>query len=140
MEFFVHLRDPGFPDSPWPGERRLGPFLTSEEAANQAVSDLAGGYLADDEIVGIYAADESEKRTDDLNKGKAVYVASRLRARAATARKRAAASRATAHQETEEALKAMLPDGLTWKDLQALATDIRHKRMTAAREEADAGS
>lgn len=57
-EFFVHYYDPGFPNPPWPMQRRIGPFLTHEEAFNQAVSDAAHGMgLA----LGIWSTEDSKK-------------------------------------------------------------------------------
>jgi hypothetical protein len=40
-QFYIHVDDPSFPDAPWPGVRRLGPYLTLEEAQAQATSDAA---------------------------------------------------------------------------------------------------
>jgi hypothetical protein len=61
VAFYIHIEDPGFPEAPWPGERRLGPFVTEEEALNQAVSDAALGFgLA----VGVYSEAESERRRE----------------------------------------------------------------------------
>lgn len=41
--FWIHYADPGFPDPPWPGVRRVGPFNNVEEAKAQAASDAATG-------------------------------------------------------------------------------------------------
>lgn len=54
---FIHLDDPGFPDEPWPGQRRLGPFNTPEEALAQAVHDAAMGQGV---ASGIYPEEHSE--------------------------------------------------------------------------------
>ena len=41
--FYIHITDPGYPDPPYPGERRFGPYITKEEALNQAASDASVG-------------------------------------------------------------------------------------------------
>lgn len=66
---YIHLDDPGFPDRPWAGGRRLGPFhaceesgLSAEEVAlGQAVSDYAGGAYVP---LGIFD-DENSRMLDD---------------------------------------------------------------------------
>lgn len=76
MPFYVHVEDPGFPEPPWPGERRLGPFPTAAEALEQAVSDAAlGSVLA----VGVYSEEESERRrvTSHIDAGMGLSAASR---------------------------------------------------------------
>lgn len=41
--YWIHIADPAYGDAPWPGYRRLGPFLTKDEAVAQAVNDAAVG-------------------------------------------------------------------------------------------------
>ena len=54
--YYIHYADPGFPDPPWPGERRLGPFPTLAEAQAQAVSNSASGY---GDALGIWSDENS---------------------------------------------------------------------------------
>lgn len=55
--FYIHIADPGFPDPPWPGFRRLGPFLTQAEALAQAAGDAAQGMGV---ATAIYTGTDSE--------------------------------------------------------------------------------
>lgn len=59
MPFYIHIADPSFPEPPWPGERRLGPFPTSDEALEQAISDAAIGAAV---AIGVFSEAESERR------------------------------------------------------------------------------
>lgn len=131
--FFIHISDPGFPDPPFPHERRLGPYNTMEEAAAQAVSDTALGFGTP---LGVYAEVESEKRAEGIHepdtgtfrattKGKAAYSRSQIEKRAETMRNRIQAQAVATAQEAEEALRAILPEGVTYDDLMKLATAER---------------
>jgi hypothetical protein len=139
--FFIHLDDPGFPDPPWPGQRRLGPYETAEEAYEQAVSDAASGAgLA----VGIYDEETSlllarmpdipieeyldmhpsAKRQVDLpaapKKGiKAVYSRSRIATSAAAEANRRHKERVAQQQGNVDLLllQKLLPEGVDAKDL-----------------------
>lgn len=111
MRFFVHLADPSFPEAPWPNTRRLGPFDTLAEAQAQAAADLAGGHLAEDELVGIYSEDDSHalsvaataEVTDHSSDGRLQATIDQIRAGQAEERRRVAAEAATR--------AAGLPDG-----------------------------
>lgn len=61
MPFYIHIDDPGFPDPPWPGQRRFGPYNTVEEALAQAAADAAQGMGV---AVGIYDEENSDLLAD----------------------------------------------------------------------------
>lgn len=140
-KFFVHLTDPGFPEPPWPGERRLGPFDTPEEAEAQAVSDIA--YGGGEGIVGVYSESESERRREashpeDVGSalaadrearpvsrgGKAHRSRSQLQPRAETARRRLEAERARQIEEDTRAFQETLPKGVSIDDLLELVKQV----------------
>lgn len=142
--FFIHYEDPGFPEQPFPNERRLGPFLTQEEAVAQAVSDAALGIGVP---LGIYPEAESEKRREGSwneeeqrwepgRAGKAAYSRGQVEKRAVTMQRRLHAAAVAAQQEQAEALKAILPEGVTMSDLSQLATALRADRAEQAAREA----
>lgn len=119
-KFFIHLDDPGFPDPPWPFQRRLGPYDTHEEAVRQAVSDLAGGHSVG---ATVYSHEESEKLRDGA-RAKAHASPAELNRLAKAERKRrdrlAELERLKAAElrdEHDALLREMLPDGV---DLDAL--------------------
>lgn len=116
MGWFIHLDDPGFQDNPFPGQRRLGPFDTAEEAVAQAVSDAAVGMGV---AAGVYGEDESAAQ-ETGGKGKAHMARSELRRRGEVeARRRAkiAAHFMLSEQERDRALDALLPEGIRAADL-----------------------
>lgn len=147
--FYIHFADPGFPDPPWPGERRLGPFPTPEEAHEQAASDVAHGHVTEDALAGVFSAEESEKRrvvlrtrweehlrdnpADDLydapvafdpcahRAGRAHVPPSRIVKRAQTVRKRLLSLRAMGIEDQRLTLEAMLPEGVTYGEMMEVA-------------------
>jgi len=143
-EYFIHVRDPGFPDPPWPGERRLGPFLTLEEAEAQATSDLAHSYITGDGMTGIYTNAESDARAEGLRQawdearaqgssdpyappppfdpatvdaGTPSATATELEQGAVTARRKLLATHARSVSDQRESLQALLPDGVDAEEL-----------------------
>lgn len=126
MDWYIHVADPGFPEPPWPGERRLGPYLTDTEAIEQAVSDSGYGMGV---IVGVYSAEESEKRRGDetpaaragamsaaiagnpitADGGKARYTRSQIEKRGKTLQRKLQAERARSMKADQDALEASLP-------------------------------
>lgn len=69
--FFIHIADATFSDPPCPGERRLGPFLTVEEAQAQAANDVAHGHVAPDALLGVYSDAESRARAEAMDRAHA---------------------------------------------------------------------
>lgn len=137
MGFFIHIADPGFPEPPWVNERRLGPYDTDEEAANQAVHDLATGFLAEDNFLGVFDDENSELRDQRPAKAKAAIIPSKLKPRAATIRRKAHAQRLRDLQDQQTALEELLPEGVTIADLLAHAKVLRATAQTRAEEDAD---
>lgn len=66
--WFIHLADPTYQqaDSDFPFGRRLGPFLTEREARAQAVSDLAGGQVRQEDMLGVFSESASETHRSGL--------------------------------------------------------------------------
>ena len=136
MPYYIHITDPGFPDHPWPGERRFGPYAELDDAIAQAVSDAAIGMGT---ALGIYEySDEQETEiealmitTDQITQikrpGKTVYTQAQIEDEANTIRKEMQAKALADHQQREEMMKVILPEGITWKDMQALATSLREE-------------
>lgn len=109
--FFVHLADPGFPDHPFPGERRSGPYLTEAEALEQAVWDACGNSAV---VVGVYHEAESEKRAHSTARsvGKAVHTGGQVHRKAEALSKRLQKEAADARQADYDALAQILPPGM----------------------------
>jgi hypothetical protein len=63
-QYYIHIEDPGFPEEPWPGQRRMGPYLTQEEAVEQAASDISTG--AGGGVVGIFTTSASDEMRDQV--------------------------------------------------------------------------
>lgn len=147
--FYIHVVDPGFPDPPWPGERRLGPFLTAEEAEAQAVNDVAHGHIADESLVGVYSESESLKRKDVLRArwethradatsddayepapafdpsahrgGKSHVAKGVIVKKAASARRKLLANHALGIEDQRLALERLLPPGVSIDEMMAAA-------------------
>lgn len=111
MAFFVHYTDPGFPEHPWPNERRLGPYPTADEALAQAVEDAAGGYAV---AVGVYDEAESEKRMHSTARsvGKATHTSSVVRRKGETRARAILEEGRKTRQADVDAFAAILPPGL----------------------------
>lgn len=131
--FFVHLEDPGFPDHPWPGIRRLGPFLTSDEAAAQAISDAASGHGI---ALGVYSEAESEKRYGGGRDGKATLTRAQIAKRAETVARAARDETAARLRDDVSAIEATLPPGVGWVELKEAAETMR-ARVDRFTEETD---
>ena len=56
--WYIHLHDPQFFDDPWPGQRRIGPFNSEEEATEQAANDLARGM--GEGTIGVFTGQASD--------------------------------------------------------------------------------
>lgn len=110
MDYFIHIADPGFPEPPWPGERRLGPF-SLEAAVEQAVSDAAQGISL---AVGIYSEEESTKRasTTARSVGRAEVRRSQIKAKSDVLAKKMYDDRIAQVYSDVEAMKASLPPGM----------------------------
>lgn len=112
------MADPGFPHPPWPGVRRLGPFLTPEEALSQAVSDAAGGHGV---ALGVYDDAASETlRENPKAKVAALFPPSEIKRRGtAEARRRVklAQTEALDQIDRDALLEKILPEGVTVADL-----------------------
>lgn len=117
MSYYIHIADPGFPDPPWPGRRRLGPYLTQGEAEDQAIDDLSRGIIREDEFMGIYEEDASEQMASGVKKLKAAVVASRVLPKADTRRRRYLARVAKEQEDNRAAFQALLPKGVRVEDL-----------------------
>lgn len=142
--YFIHIADPGFPDPPWPGERRLGPFPTAEEATDQAINDMAHGHITQESLTGVFSESESLKRKDVLRArweahrevlatadpyepptfaahehrgGKSHIAPSAVARRAATARKKLLAHQALGIEDQRLTLERMLPEGVSINDM-----------------------
>lgn len=116
MDYFIHITDPGFPDRPWPGERRFGPY-TLEAAQEQAVSDAAQGIAL---AVGIFSAEESEKRIHDLSEGKAEIPRSQIKAKGEELSKKLHETRISSLRADVDALRATLPPGMGIEEVAAI--------------------
>jgi hypothetical protein len=112
--FFIHLEDPGFPEHPWPGQRRLGPYPTSEEAVEQAVSDASLGHGV---ALGVYAEPESEKRLSGRKDGRAIVARAEIRKRGESKAKQAKEQEADMYENWRKDIEAMLPAGVGWEDM-----------------------
>lgn len=141
--FFIHLADPGFPNPPFPGARRLGPYNTVEEALAQAVADAAQGAGV---ALGIYDEEASEThdalpkmKTDSkgapvldaagyqvelkIKPAGAIYTQSEIRRRGeaeAKRRKKLEANEALGQNERDAALQAILGDAVKVEELRDL--------------------
>jgi hypothetical protein len=160
--FFIHVADPGFPEGPWPSVRRFGPFLTAEEASNQAVHDLSTGFLTEEAFLGVFDDENSQMKSfeadDELvaahtqhgefdadgmlkalaardKKAKAAVVPSKLKPRAAAMRRKAHAQRLKDLQEQNDALEALLPEGVSMGDLMGAAKQLRATAASRAKED-----
>jgi len=135
-EYFIHYADPGFPEDPWPGERRSGPY-SKDAALEQAINDVATGYGVP---VGIYSDDESLKRISSTarSKGKAEFTASTLKQKGeAESRRRKALADKERADETKM-LAEILPTGMGMDEAIVLLTEHSDKvksAMAAALEE-----
>jgi hypothetical protein len=117
VPFYIHLLDPGFPDAPWPGARRLGPYNTAEEAEEQAIDDVARGM---GEVLGVFDAEASEAMATGGKKAAAVPP-SRIKTKAMTRRKKYLAEQARVADEQRANVEAILPEGVTFQDLMDIA-------------------
>jgi len=105
------MADPSFIDPPFPGERRLGPFLTAAEAQNQAASDLAYGLMTPEAFLGVFSTSESELRRDDNTAGTVEVPNDTILAQADSEKEAAAAVVAQAITDTHAMVATMLPEG-----------------------------
>lgn len=121
--FFIHLDDPGFPEHPWPGQRRLGPYPTSAEALEQAVSDASLGLGV---AAGIYEQAESEKRLAG-KRGKATVTRARIQARGETIARRRQEEQAAEVEQTKRDIEAMLPAGVGWEEVVLAARAMQER-------------
>lgn len=126
MTYFIHLEDPGFPDEPWPGVRRLGPYPTSEEAFEQAVSDAAYGMGT---ALGVYAEAESERRYTGGREGKATHTRAAIAKRAQTLAKQRQKEAADTARQVARDIEATLPPGVGWEDL-VEAARVQRERVS----------
>jgi hypothetical protein len=124
MNYYIHLEDPGFPDHPWPGVRRLGPFLTLEEATEQAISDAALGHGV---ALGVYSEEESEKRYSGGKEGKAAFARAGIRSAGEALAKKNQKAAIEVFEENKRAVEAMLPAGVGWEELMELARAQRDR-------------
>ena len=120
--FYIHIKDPGYPDPPYPGERRLGPYLTKEEAIDQAISDATVGMGV---AVGIFSDEESKKREDDVSKGEPIYTSDQIYEDSKERLTKIQAQEAANLQITEDILRSQLPEGVTWTEMQEAAKGLR---------------
>jgi len=103
-KFYVHIKDPGFPDPPWPGERRLGPFLTVEEAHSQAVSDVAQGHISEENLIGVFDDSASAARDEHPDHAIAAVSADKIMQAAVPVRHAAAEAHARMIDDQRAAL------------------------------------
>lgn len=122
MPFYIHIPDPGFPEPPWPGERRLGPFNTAEEAEAQAIDDVARGM---GEVLGVFDEEASEAMASSSKRRAAAVVPSRINKKAETRRNRYLSEQAKVADEQRANVEALLPAGVTFDDLMAIAREGR---------------
>jgi hypothetical protein len=115
--FYIHMLDPGYPDEPWPGERRLGPYLTLDEASEQAAHDLATGYLSEKNFVGIYDEAGSVERLDPGAKVKSLHSAKKVATRSAEVRSALLLPAARSLDAQRAALDQLLPEGVSADDM-----------------------
>jgi len=132
--FYIHIADPGFPEPPWPGERRLGPYNTREEAEAQAVSDAAGGYAV---ALGIYEEGESHKRAVQANRGKAVVTRAKIKSKGETEAKRRHKERQKNLDSDVRALAEMLPTGMGMEEAALLLQGDQQTVIDALQKAAD---
>lgn len=111
--FFIHIADPTFFEAPWPGERRSGPYPTVGEAVAQAASDVASGAYSLDGFVGVF--DDKASLRHDEKKGSAAskVPVARVEAAAAEIVLEQASDRARTLADAWEALRQVLPAGMT---------------------------
>jgi hypothetical protein len=108
VRYYVHVEDPGFPEEPWPGERRLGPYDDEDAAYEQAVDEAAYGGAV---VLGVYEEDASEQSRDGARK-RAVKTHAQIERRAETVRRYEARRRAEALSADRDALEAQHSMGL----------------------------
>lgn len=111
--WYIHIPDPTYSGGEFPFGRRLGPYLTEEEAVSQAVSDVAAGFGA---VLGVYSEAESEKMRDG-SPGKAALSAVEIDALADQERARRDEERKARKALSEPDVSAM------WDALDAQITD-----------------
>jgi hypothetical protein len=139
--YYIHVADTTFgvadPGSgeqvAWPGVRRLGPYLSVDEAVAQAAHDLATGYLSRENLVGIYddaTSSAYEDKPPTARAGAAAVVPSKVHARAETLRRHYYAQQVAAAEDQRGIVERLLPEGVGYDDLMALADQ---QRAVAAR-------
>jgi hypothetical protein len=116
VAYFIHLADPSFPEGPWPGERRLGPFNSQKEAAAQAANDIAIGM--GESIIGVYSEAESDKRdeamrSEDAPQAKLAVTREKLDSAAAKIREQNNREVARVIEEQRQLLEQVLPEGVS---------------------------
>jgi len=115
-EYFIHYADPGFAEPPWPGQRRQGPYLTVDEAFNQAVSDGAGGQA---EALGIFTSSQSDELANnpdaDVTPEK---TAEEISTAAHTLREELVVESAHVADSDRQAIEDLLPSGVKLEDLE----------------------
>lgn len=114
--FYIHLADASFDGPPWPGERRLGPYLTVEEAQNQAASDVAHNLVPAAALVGVFTSAESQLRAEDAGQGTPTVEPAAITGQAATQRLDILSPLAKGIEDQRATLQAQLPDGVTVDD------------------------
>jgi hypothetical protein len=132
--YYIHYADPGFPDPPWPGQRRSGAFLTLEEATAQAVSDAASGFQTP---VGIFHEADSDKLSEHMGetedtfqpfedfKTKSAVPVKDVIKKANKIREESVAEVAAGYALDREALASQLPDGVSVDDVLALRDGVK---------------
>ena len=129
MPYFIHIADPGFPETPWPGVRRFGPFNTREEAYNQAVEDVSNGAP----VLGIFSEDDSLQLQNHLTTIESPLLTEaedevqRIMVDANALRIERVTQTASAFKEDRDTLQALLPKGVTLEDIDQI---IRMQRGT----------
>jgi hypothetical protein len=142
--FYIHVVDRGYPDTPWPRERRFGPYLRKQHALEQAANDVAIGMTEIGEMVGIFSEAESLKRAypeplvDEHGRvtehesvpeglGKLTVSPDVIEKRANEIALQSAGEAAAIAQAQVEALESALPPGVSAKDVMELAAAMRAK-------------
>ena len=116
--YYIHIADPGFPEPPYPGVRRIGPIEDLEAVKAQAVEDMASGGA---NVLGIYDASQSDGMAD---KGADTHPSGRinvdtLKQEADDLVKERVAEASAVAADFEETLNQRLPEGVTIADLRA---------------------
>lgn len=117
-QFYIHIADPGFPDPPWEGQRRLGPFNTKEEAVAQAASDTAMGA---GEALGVFTGAESDKGKDDTSVMTATVTTLDVNDLAKVIVEAEITKQLGEQAEDRAALVSILPEGVTIADIEGRA-------------------